>query len=110
MVPTGGNLGFVANNIALRDLDDVDYVALVNNDAFVSSAWLKPLVAALGARPRPRRRVRPASSSPPGSTKWASSTESFCPPGDGRTLGVRVREVATGPLSAFDESQFVKGA
>ena len=42
--PTGANLGFPGNNVAMRDLDDVDYVALVNNDAFVAPDWLGPLV------------------------------------------------------------------
>jgi len=44
---TGSNLGFVANNLALTDLADVDYVALLNNDAFVEPHWLDPLVQAL---------------------------------------------------------------
>jgi N-acetylglucosaminyl-diphospho-decaprenol L-rhamnosyltransferase len=48
---TGANLGFVANNLALADLDRVDYVALLNNDAFVEPGWLDPLVAALEADP-----------------------------------------------------------
>ncbi len=43
----GRNDGFPANNHALRDLDGVRYVALVNNDAFVEPGWLEPLVAAL---------------------------------------------------------------
>jgi len=50
--PTGGNLGFVANNLALADLRDLDYVALVNNDAFVESRWLDPLVDVLESQPR----------------------------------------------------------
>ena len=41
------NLGFPANNLALHDLGDVAYVALVNNDAYVEPGWLVPLVAAL---------------------------------------------------------------
>ncbi|MDH4144948.1 MAG: glycosyltransferase, partial [Acidimicrobiia bacterium] len=45
--PTNG--GFPANNLALGDLDGVDYVALVNNDAFVEPDWLAPLVAAAEA-------------------------------------------------------------
>jgi N-acetylglucosaminyl-diphospho-decaprenol L-rhamnosyltransferase len=49
VLPTGGNLGFPANNLALRDLGSVDYVALVNNDAFVEPGWLRPLVAVLEA-------------------------------------------------------------
>ena len=49
VLPTGGNLGFPANNLALRDLSTVAYVALVNNDAFVEPGWLAPLVAELEA-------------------------------------------------------------
>lgn len=48
VVRTPVNLGFAGgNNLALRDLGDTEVVALVNNDAFVSPAWLRPLVAAL---------------------------------------------------------------
>ena len=46
------NRGFAAAvNVGLRDLDGVDYVALVNNDAFVSPGWLRPLVDALESDP-----------------------------------------------------------
>ena len=44
VIRNGGNLGFPGNNAALRDLDDVSYVALVNSDAFVEPDWLTPLV------------------------------------------------------------------
>ena len=50
--PTGGNLGFVANNLALADLRNLDYVALVNNDAFAEPGWIDPLVEALESEPR----------------------------------------------------------
>ena len=44
------NRGFGAgNNLALRDLEGVDFVALVNSDAFVTRDWLVPLRAALEA-------------------------------------------------------------
>jgi GT2 family glycosyltransferase len=39
------NSGFPANNLALRSLTEVDFVALVNSDAFVEPDWLAPLVA-----------------------------------------------------------------
>lgn len=45
IVRNGSNLGFPGNNAAMRDLDDVDYVALVNSDASVDPDWLTPLVA-----------------------------------------------------------------
>ncbi len=43
------NVGFPANNLALRDLGDVAFVALVNNDAYVDAGWLAPLVEVLSA-------------------------------------------------------------
>ena len=39
------NEGFARGcNLAMRDLDGVDYVALVNNDAIVGPDWLRPLL------------------------------------------------------------------
>ncbi len=46
---SASNVGFPANNMALRDLRGVAYVALVNNDAYVEPGWLRPLVDALDA-------------------------------------------------------------
>lgn len=46
----GGNRGFAGGcNLGVADLDGVDYVALLNNDATVDPGWLRPLVAALEA-------------------------------------------------------------
>jgi len=46
------NLGFAGGcNLALRDLADVDHVALVNNDLLVEPDWLGPLVSTLDADP-----------------------------------------------------------
>lgn len=47
LVRSGTNLGFPANNLAMTDLDDVDYVGLINNDAFAEPSYLTPLVHAL---------------------------------------------------------------
>lgn len=44
------NEGFArGNNLALRDLDGVDLVALINNDTIPDPGWLRPLVDALVA-------------------------------------------------------------
>jgi len=52
VIASATNLGFGGgNNLALRDLDGIDHVALVNNDATVEPSWLAPLVAALDADP-----------------------------------------------------------
>ena len=53
LVRNDHNGGFVANNLALRDLDGADYVGLVNADSFVEPGWLRPLVG----RHRGRRRA-----------------------------------------------------
>jgi len=52
LVRNDHNGGFVANNLALRDLDGVDYVGLVNEDSFVEPGWLRALVAAIEADDR----------------------------------------------------------
>ena len=47
------NRGFAGGaNLGFADLEGVDYVALVNNDATVDPGWLAPLVAALEDDPR----------------------------------------------------------
>jgi GT2 family glycosyltransferase len=44
------NLGFAGGcNVGFKDLGDVQYIALVNNDATVEPGWLGPLVDALEA-------------------------------------------------------------
>lgn len=48
VLSTGRNEGFARGcNLAMRDLDGVDAVALVNNDAVVDPGWLEPLLARL---------------------------------------------------------------
>jgi len=52
VIDPGSNLGFAGGaNLGLSGLDGVDHVALLNNDAQVSPAWLAPLVDALEADP-----------------------------------------------------------
>lgn len=43
-IRNGHNLGFPGNNVAMTDLEGVDYLALVNSDALVRPTWLAPLV------------------------------------------------------------------
>ncbi len=50
VVESAENLGFAGGtNLGIGALDDVDYIALVNNDVTVSDDWLDPLVSALEA-------------------------------------------------------------
>jgi GT2 family glycosyltransferase len=52
IITSDRNLGFAGGcNLALRDLDDVDYVALVNSDVLVEPGWLAPLARAFGRNP-----------------------------------------------------------
>jgi GT2 family glycosyltransferase len=51
LVP-GANLGFAAgNNLAIRALEDYEWIALVNPDAFPEPDWLASLLDAAGRRP-----------------------------------------------------------
>jgi GT2 family glycosyltransferase len=53
IIESDRNLGFAGGcNLALRDLDDVDAVALVNSDVLVEPGWLAPLARALGHNPK----------------------------------------------------------
>jgi GT2 family glycosyltransferase len=52
VIESATNVGFAGGcNLALRDLDGVDHVALLNNDAVPSPDWLTPLADALAADP-----------------------------------------------------------
>ncbi len=84
------NGGFPANNLALRDLDGVDFVGLVNADSFVEPGWLRPLVAALEAD----ERLGAASARMVFADRFVDvevASPTFVPgAADQRTLGVRV--------------------
>ncbi len=52
VVESSQNLGFAGGcNLGMGNLDDIDYVALVNNDATVPPGWLHPLLETLVADP-----------------------------------------------------------
>jgi GT2 family glycosyltransferase len=52
LLEPGANLGFAAgNNLAIRSLQDYDWIALVNPDAFPEPGWLQALLEATGRRP-----------------------------------------------------------
>ena len=103
------NGGFPANNLALTDLDGLDYVGLINNDAFVEPGWLAPLVATLDAAPE----LGAASSKlvlAPRFLDVRLSTSTFVPgPGDPRQLGVMVRDVRIGGQSVFSDAHLASG-
>jgi hypothetical protein len=102
------NVGFPGNNLALRDLDDVDFVGLINNDAFVDPGYLEPLVSALvddpqlgAACPKILLASRFAEVEIH-STSWSAA-------GDPRQLGVRVADVEVGGASRWRDVHFEAG-
>jgi GT2 family glycosyltransferase len=104
------NLGFSGgNNVALRDRAGVDYVALVNNDAFVEPGWLRPLVEALEADPT----LGAANAKilfEPAFAEVTLRTEAFVPDtADTRSLGVQVHGIETAGEDAMWKAKFVAG-
>jgi GT2 family glycosyltransferase len=104
------NRGFAGGcNAALRDLGDLDFVALVNNDVTVSRDWLAPLVDEMGHDERvgavmPKvlladqfRRVQIASP-----TRRASLL-------DRRPLGVRIHRARANGRELTRQLRFVSG-
>ena len=110
VLDAGGNLGFGGGcNLALRDLDTVDYVALLNNDAEVGPGWLAPLVDALEAdatvgavNPKILFADRFVD------VRLTSGT-AVRGLGDRRPLGVRVCGVKVDGDDAWSRTQFVSG-
>ena len=108
LVASPSNTGFPANNLGLRDLDDVDFVGLVNNDAFAEPDYLDGLVAALeadqglgAACPRivlADRFVDLTIDAPTSNV-----------PGDPRDLGVRISGVEVDGADVWKRAGFAQG-
>jgi GT2 family glycosyltransferase len=103
------NTGFPANNIALRDLDRVDFVGLVNPDSYVEPGWLRPLVAALEAD----ESLGAASPRMLFAERFADvdvSSPTFVPGmGDQRALGVRVAGARVDGVDRWRDVEFADG-
>ena len=110
IIASDRNLGFAGGcNLALRDLDEVDAVALVNSDVLVEPGWLAPLARALGHNPtvgaacpkilfasRFREIELRSGTRRPGR-------------GDGRRLGVRVSGARATGSDVWRDTQLVEG-
>lgn len=109
LVRNSANTGFPANNLGLRDLDGVDYVGLVNSDAFLEPDWLPPMVAALSADPA----VGAASARMLFADRFveiAVASPTFVPGvADGRELGVMVSGVRVGGVDRWRDAQIADG-
>lgn len=104
------NLGFAGgNNLALDDLAGVNYVGLVNPDAFVEPGWLRPLVDAVSAGERVGA-ANPKVLLDPRYVTVDLETEPFRPgAGDPRTLGVRVGAVEVDGADRWSATLFQRG-
>jgi GT2 family glycosyltransferase len=110
VLDAGGNLGFGGGcNLALADLADVDYVALLNNDAQVEPGWLAPLVAALEEDPT----VGAANPKILFSDRFVdvrlTSAAGSRGLGDRRPLGVRLSGATVDGQDAWERLQLVSG-
>jgi GT2 family glycosyltransferase len=105
------NVGFAGgNNLALRDLAEVDHVALVNNDLLVEPSWLRPLVSTLDADPglgAACPKILFASTMVDVTMSVASTTRRGR--GDGRELGVRLSGVRVDGDDRTALTRFVNG-
>ncbi len=103
------NVGFAGGcNLGFDDLDGVDYVALLNNDAIPDRNWLRPLVEALEADAR----CGAASSKIVFAPEFVSlqiDAPVFLPPGEGRELGVQITGLAVDGAEVWDDVQFAEG-
>ena len=110
VIDAGGNLGFGGGcNRAMADLDDIDYVALVNNDAQVDPGWLPPLVDALEGDPSAGAANPKILFADRFLDIHLSSATASRGLGDGRLLGVRVSGATVDGEDAWGRLQLVSG-
>jgi GT2 family glycosyltransferase len=110
LVRNDHNEGFVANNLALRDLDNADFVGLINADSFVEPGWLRALVNAIA----PNERLGAVSARMLFADRFvetAIESPTFRPNGsDSRDLGVMVSGVRVDGVDRWRDAQVADGA
>jgi GT2 family glycosyltransferase len=103
------NAGFAGGcNLGLADIDGVDYVALLNNDAIPERQWLRELVAVMEQAPD----VGATNSKivfAPTFVSVALESPTFSPVHDGRGLGVRVTGLEVEGADVLEHAQFAGG-
>ncbi|HXY93847.1 MAG TPA: glycosyltransferase, partial [Acidimicrobiia bacterium] len=103
------NAGFAGGcNLGLRDLRDVDYVALLNNDAIPETGWLRALVDVLEADPG----LGAANSKivfAPAFVSLSIDTPTFRPAADARDLGVKITGLSVDGVDVWEHAQFADG-
>jgi GT2 family glycosyltransferase len=110
IITSDRNLGFAGGcNLALRDLDDVDHVALVNNDVIVEPGWLAPLVRAFGRNPALGAACPKVVFASRFREIELRSDAHTLGRGDHRRLGVRVSGVRVGGEDVWRDTQLHQG-
>jgi len=110
VVESPTNRGFAGGaNLGMRTRGDADYVALVNNDAFVTPGWLGPLVATCAADPRVGAACPKILLAEPAVEIHLEAPTHRRGRGDARDLGVRVSGARVGPADRGRRLQHVAG-
>jgi GT2 family glycosyltransferase len=105
------NVGFAGGcNLGLHELDRVDYVALLNNDAVPDRDWLRPLVDALESDDG----IGAASSKIVFAPSFVELSIDASPggaatPSAGGELGVKITDLAVDGADVWDHAQFADG-
>jgi GT2 family glycosyltransferase len=106
---TGSNLGFPANNLAMSDLQGLDYVALLNNDAYVEPEWLSALVAMMESSPELGAVSSKLLLAPKFTDVVVDSVGFDAGPGDTRVLGVMLRGVLVDGSDVWSDAHVGEG-
>ena len=110
IITSDQNLGFAGGcNLALRDLDDVDYVALVNSDVLVEPGWLAPLARAFGRNPTLGAALPKILFAPRFREVELRSGTAVLGRGDRRRLGVQVSGARVAGSDVWRDTQLLDG-
>ena len=108
LVRSPENGGFPANNLGLRDLAGIDYVGLVNNDAFAAPGYLRPLIDVLESDDRVGAAC-PKILLAPRFLDLRVHAPTRRPPGDDRDLGVRISGLRVAAVDRSRDALFGDG-
>lgn len=104
------NTGFAGGaNLGLRERDDADFIAIVNNDATVATDWLAPLVDTLRADTGLGAACPKIVLASPMVEVEVASTTRRRGRGDQRDLGVRVSGARINGTDVWNRTQLVDG-
>jgi GT2 family glycosyltransferase len=110
VIESDRNLGFAGGcNLGIGDLDGIDHVALVNNDATVPPGWLKPLIETLAMEPGVGAACPKILLADTFRELTVSSPTRRLRRGDPREVGVRVTGVRVGDAHRWRGTRFASG-